>query len=370
MYDNLIFFNISHFSFAANFFVIIYSVLTLIDLLIKFKRPLNVKFFFILLVLLIAGFNLLNLLHVEFYTKKIINFCVKTFFTITFIQLLASLFFPHFKRFINLVSLAIFLFSTISITSIIINKYPIISKNNFIYQNEISPFNEGIQVPLLIDIVRLFLCVVYIGIILYFCFQLIINNSYKNIYFRKIKYFTYAIVLYVFLLVIFFILRNIFQNMNAFFNIAVTFSLDLLILNIIYKRPDFLNRSSQKIKLIYTFLPTKLSNIDSDKFNFIFFNQFYYLNKDAGVESLAKLMSASKNDINDYVNNAFGLDLNDLINKNRVDYFVELIRNPAYQNYTIDSLSKESGFVSRNAFYKPFKKFHGGNPSDLIDFYS
>jgi len=30
-------------------------------------------------------------------------------------------------------------------------------------------------------------------------------------------------------------------------------------------------------------------------------------------------------------------------------------------------LAKEVGFSSRQHLYKPFKKFHGGNPSDIVD---
>jgi len=43
------------------------------------------------------------------------------------------------------------------------------------------------------------------------------------------------------------------------------------------------------------------------------------------------------------------------------------MKQPENKNLTIDALSKEAGFSSRQQLYKPFKKFHGGNPSDLLD---
>jgi AraC-like DNA-binding protein len=61
------------------------------------------------------------------------------------------------------------------------------------------------------------------------------------------------------------------------------------------------------------------------------------------------------------------MTFNDLVNKNRVDYFIDIIHNPKYLNFTIDALAKEAGFSSRQHLYKPFKKFHGGNPSDIMD---
>jgi AraC-like DNA-binding protein len=61
------------------------------------------------------------------------------------------------------------------------------------------------------------------------------------------------------------------------------------------------------------------------------------------------------------------MTFNDLINKNRVDYFIDIIHNPKYLNFTIDALAREAGFSSRQHLYKPFKKFHGGNPSDIVE---
>jgi AraC-like DNA-binding protein len=33
----------------------------------------------------------------------------------------------------------------------------------------------------------------------------------------------------------------------------------------------------------------------------------------------------------------------------------------------VEALALEVGFSSRQRFYQPFKKYHGGNPSDLIE---
>lgn len=56
----------------------------------------------------------------------------------------------------------------------------------------------------------------------------------------------------------------------------------------------------------------------------------------------------------------------DLINKNRVLHFVDLIKSGKYNNYTIEALSQLSGFGSRVHLHHNFKKFHGGKPSDLM----
>jgi AraC-like DNA-binding protein len=73
------------------------------------------------------------------------------------------------------------------------------------------------------------------------------------------------------------------------------------------------------------------------------------------------------NDLYKFVYYKYNMTFNDLVNKHRVEYFIDIIHNPKFLNYTIDALAKEAGFSSRQHLYKPFKKFHGGNPSDLID---
>lgn len=363
-------FTIGQLSFAASFFILIYSIMTLINVIIKFRKPFNIKFNFIVLILCIGLSNYFQLIQVDYYTHKVLNFVIKAFFTISFLQLITNLFFPHFKKFVNILSITIIVFASASIISVIINHYPAISKSNLVYYNEISPYNEGIKVPLIIDLFRFVFSIIYISTILYFCYQIIINFNHNNIYFKKIKYFTYAIVGYIMLLLSFFVLRQFLALYHSYLNVFISFTLDLLILLIISNRPEFLNRSAQKLKLIYRFLPAKQFLVDSINFNTVFFNQMYFLDKEAKVDNFAKLINVSKDDVANYVQNEFGMDFDDLLNKNRIEYFIQLVRQPAYQNLTIDALAKEVGFVSRNAFYKPFKKFHGGNPSDLIDFNS
>lgn len=98
-----------------------------------------------------------------------------------------------------------------------------------------------------------------------------------------------------------------------------------------------------------------------------FFTRFYFTNPDASLENLAKELNVNSNDLYKFIYYKYNMTFNDLVNKHRVEYFIDIIHNPKFLNYTIDALAKEAGFSSRQHLYKPFKKFHGGNPSDLID---
>ena len=78
-------------------------------------------------------------------------------------------------------------------------------------------------------------------------------------------------------------------------------------------------------------------------------------------------MGVSKDIMFKYIYFKYSLSFDELVNKSRVEYFVEIIKLPKFKDYTIEALALEVGFGSRQRFYQPFKKYHGGNPSDLVD---
>lgn len=369
MNNSSIFFNNTQLSLATNFSIFIVSIIVFVDFLIKFRRPLIIKFIFLLLVFTIGFGNLLVLINLNFTLLKISTLFLKTIGTISILQLLTNLFFPHFKKLVNILSSIIFTFALITFIFRIFNGYSVIPVNSFIYQNEYNPFDNDLHFPKFLIFFRTLFSIIFIYLILYFNYQILVNFNHNNIYFKKIKYFSYAIILYVFLIILWAVFKQILNFTHPTTNIIISFLLNLFLLLIFFNRPEFLNRSSHKIGSIHRFITARTSyNIDETSFNMMFFNQMFFLNKQAKVENFAKLMNVSKDVVTNYVENEFGLDFEDLLNKSRIDYFIRIIKEPKYQNMTIDALAKESGFVSRNAFYKPFKKFHGGNPSDLIDF--
>jgi AraC-like DNA-binding protein len=140
----------------------------------------------------------------------------------------------------------------------------------------------------------------------------------------------------------------------------------LLLLTILY-RPNFLNKSSLKIGFGDTFNKSENSPVNNLEFINAFFSNCYYINPDANIKDLSEKLDVSVEILYNYIFNNYSQSFNDLINQYRIEYFIDIINKPKYHNYTIDALAKEVGFSSRNHLYKPFKKFHGGNPSDLLD---
>jgi AraC-like DNA-binding protein len=57
---------------------------------------------------------------------------------------------------------------------------------------------------------------------------------------------------------------------------------------------------------------------------------------------------------------------NDFINKHRINYAVEMVKNQDVSQLTIDAIAVNSGFSSRSTFIKYFIKYMGVYPSDFI----
>jgi AraC-like DNA-binding protein len=136
---------------------------------------------------------------------------------------------------------------------------------------------------------------------------------------------------------------------------------------LIFYRPSFLNKSALKIALGESFNREPKFEVSELDFINAFYTKLYFTNKEANMEGLAQQLKVSSSELYRFIYNKYDITFNDLVNKNRITYFIDIVNNPKYKNYTIDALAKEVGFSSRQHLYKPFKKFHGGNPSDMID---
>jgi AraC-like DNA-binding protein len=140
-----------------------------------------------------------------------------------------------------------------------------------------------------------------------------------------------------------------------------------LLLIILY-RPGFINKNGSKISFGFLFNRNEFSlDIKEVDFNFQFFTNFYYKSKTSNIEEFSNIMGVSKDVMFNYIYFTYAMSFAELLNKSRVEYFLEIIKDPKFNNYTVEALALEIGFSTRQRFYQTFKKYHGGNPSDLID---
>ncbi|MFD0799652.1 helix-turn-helix domain-containing protein [Maribacter chungangensis] len=80
------------------------------------------------------------------------------------------------------------------------------------------------------------------------------------------------------------------------------------------------------------------------------------------VHSLSKAIGVPSRRISTSIGHSKYSNFNDYINHLRICYAVEKINEGYLKTYSVDALSEISGFNSKNAFYRAFKKTHGCTP--------
>jgi AraC-like DNA-binding protein len=196
----------------------------------------------------------------------------------------------------------------------------------------------------------------------------LIKKSNKNLYEIKIKKWAGTLLISIFLLilihVVFFVLflkRVILFNNTSFFSIyIIRFYLILFILF----RPKFLD--DDRISIPFNEILVKPKMLSIQKFEFLFYTNHYYLLQDANIEDLAMKLNTSKNEVLNFLKKEIEENFTELLNKNRIDYFKELLKAKKYESFTIEALSEMSGFNNRRSMYNAFNKYVGMTPSEFI----
>ena len=338
------------------FFIFIFSIIVLLDVLIRFKSPIKLKIFFLIFVLAILVRSFFSFISTGPDQYILIKMICAMLVGSSMVQIFTNLYFIQHRKIANIYTIAAYAIYIYLIFYIRIVGY-----------DTAFPKSSSINLPRYLD---LFLEVDFIFFnlfCLYYIYNILFKFSYKNIYFKKIQSWTFCFFMVIFTQIIFIVLSIIFTFSNDF-NIYIRIILGLALLLIILYRPDFINKNGSRISFGFLFkrdsLGTKINEID---FDFHFYNKMYYKNQTANLLEFSNIMGVSKDSLFNHIYFKYSMSFDDLINKNRVKYFIEIMKQPENKNLTIDALGKEAGFSSRQNLYKPFKKFHGGNPSDLLD---
>jgi AraC-like DNA-binding protein len=203
--------------------------------------------------------------------------------------------------------------------------------------------------------------------VLYYIYNILFKFSFNNIYFKEMQVWTFSFFMLL-LAQLIIVLLYAFLEIPYQYKIFISIAFSLFLLLIILYRPGFINKNGSKISFGLLFKrDSSESKINEIDFDFHFYNNMYYKNQTANLLEFSNIMGVSKDALFNHIYFKYSMSFDDLINKNRVKYFIEIMKKSESKNLTIDALGKEAGFSSRQNLYKPFKKFHGGNPSDLLD---
>ena len=364
--------NLASFSLiqCSYFFIFLFSVIVFFDVLIRFKSPLRLKTFFILFVLaILVGSFCLFIRSVPDQLILIRMICPMLIGT-SMVQIFTNLYFVQHKRIAN-----IYLISAYTIYIYLIIYVQIVG-----YETVFPKFNSigisttqvanSINLPMYLDFFLELDFIIFNLFCLYYIYNILFKFSFKNIYFKKIQGWSFCFFMVILTQLIFIALSTIFKFPNEF-NTYIRIILALALLIIILYRPNFINKNGSKISFGFLFNRNDFSSdIKEIDFNFHFYTNLYFKSKTSNIEEFSNIMGVSKDVMFNYIYFNYSMSFDELINKARVDYFVEIIKDAKFKNYTVEALALEVGFSSRQRFYQPFKKYHGGNPSDLIDIFN
>ena len=349
-----------------NFSLIVLSIIVFIDVMVQLKRPLHLKSYFLILTASVGGFSFLMWLN---FVNLAILLCFPTLKFLVWSSMaliLSYLYLGKEKKWVYwLIGIAFLLL----IFSLIKIYYYSASLELTIGGNAISPVDLFTQkFSFRVNLIpRVLILTIFTFINLRIVYLIYKKSNSANIYYDKIKNWTRTfIVLEVVSVSVFGIMNSTFFSFDVGSTMLIFMGYFILIL-VLY-RPRFLNSQSSKLSLLANFNRDPAFALTDTNFYTPFFLNQYYLNEDATLEHFCNLngINATEN-LQDQIVIKYNMSFGNLVNKSRIDYFIELAKSPKFKNYSIDALAKEAGFNSRHHLYKPFKKFHGGTPSDFIN---
>lgn len=90
-------------------------------------------------------------------------------------------------------------------------------------------------------------------------------------------------------------------------------------------------------------------------------NEKLFTNSDLKLSDVAKRLNLSTHELSKLINEALDKSFTDFVNEYRIKEAAQLIKNNSL--FTIEAIGQQSGFNSKSAFYKAFKKLLGTTPA-------
>jgi len=118
-----------------------------------------------------------------------------------------------------------------------------------------------------------------------------------------------------------------------------------------------------KVKYASSRLTEAEANQFADKLNNFMVSEKPFLNPNLTLQQLGSELKISTHYLSQVINDKFNLNFFDYINQFRVEEFKVKISDPKFENYSFLGVAFDSGFNSKSAFNRIFKKFTNLTPS-------
>ncbi len=90
-----------------------------------------------------------------------------------------------------------------------------------------------------------------------------------------------------------------------------------------------------------------------------------YLRNGFSLNEMAEELDIPRHHLSACINDYYGVNFNDFVNKYRIRYLQEKIDPALWDRLTLEGIGREAGFNARSTFYNAFKKFAGMTPSEF-----
>ena len=193
--------------------------------------------------------------------------------------------------------------------------------------------------------------------------------DHKNLYHLKIRNWSFFLLIIVISMLLWLVTAFILDkyhiaNLKPDTRVLNSMAYSLLLVFILF-RPRFIDEADFSYT-ISKFSPQQ-SLINAQDFDFLFYFNHYYLQLDANIDDFALKLNHSKVEVLDFLKIQTTDSFNDLLNRNRIKYFTDLLKSKKQDSFTIEALSEMSGFKSRKTMYNTFNKYHNMTPSEFIN---
>lgn len=130
---------------------------------------------------------------------------------------------------------------------------------------------------------------------------------------------------------------------------------------ILYRNPQFFK--TLKAKYQTSSLSKNQMKIIQQQLEKLFLEEKSYLENNLAVDDLAEKLNTKSQYISRTFSEHIKENFNDYVNKHRITYAKELLKDDNYQNYKIEAIAEKAGFNNKVTFYKAFSKFTNTTPS-------
>jgi AraC-like DNA-binding protein len=191
----------------------------------------------------------------------------------------------------------------------------------------------------------------------------------KNLYHLKIRNWSYLLLIMLISMILWTISAFILgkyhiAHLKPDTRVMNSMAYSLLLVFVLF-RPRFIDEADFSYGF-KKFSPQK-SLINAKDFDFLFYYNHYYIQLDANIDDFALKLNHSKVEVLDFLKIQTTDSFTDLLNRNRIKYFTDLLKSKKQDSFTIEALSEMSGFKSRKTMYNTFNKYHNITPSEFIN---